>query len=211
LDESVIYTVTITAGGYEETITYEVFLKGTDTSRIIPQGNYLVHHVATDTYLTDNGLQQPVTFTKCDVDNPVANQIWYISTNNKRHSLQSLSDSLSLSANGTTISNVAKSFYFEGALGVDRYALHFGLGASAKYWTVTDEGSVEFFSSSTIPDFPFELIPVGSPDAIRHIHAVHDSPNDNHIYDLQGRRQSFTSQKGVYIVNGKKYGSVFHW
>ncbi len=211
LDESVIYTVTITAGGHEETITYEVFLKDTDTSRIIPQGNYLVHHVATDTYLTDNGLQQPVTFTKCDVDHPVANQIWYISANNKRHSLQSLSDSLSLSANGTTISNVAKSFYFEGALGVDRYAMHYGLGASAKYWTVMDEGSVEIVSSSTIPDFPFELIPVGSPDAIRHIHAVPDSPNDNHIYDLQGRRQSFTSQKGIYIVNGKKYGSVFHW
>ena len=209
LDESVIYTVTITAGGHEETLTYEVFVKGTDTSRIIPQGNYLVHHVATDTYLTDNGLQQPVTFTKCDADNPVANQIWYISTNNKRHSLQSLSDSLSLSVNGTTISNVAKSFYFEGALGVDRYALHSSLGTSAKYWSVTDEGSVDIVSSSSIPDFPFELIPVDSTDAIRIIQNIPDTPNGNQIYDLQGRRLSVISQKGIYIVNGKKYGSVY--
>lgn len=202
VETSGIYTVTVSWNGHSETVTYEIFVKGNDTSRVIPTGNYLLHHVATDTYLTNNGLQQPVTFTKGDAGTPAANQIWLIETTNKRHSLQSLADGLYLGTTGKSISGVLRSFYFEGAEGIDRYAMHSSAGTSARYWTTTGNGQLTIGTTADLTDFPFELTPVSNLDGIRSLHL---SPDHGSVYDLQGRRWSSPVRKGVYIRNGKKF------
>ena len=197
VENSGIYTVTISNGeGNSETISYEIFVKGTDTSRIVPTGNYMMRHVATDTYLTCNALQEFVTFTPGSKDAPTANQTWNISANGKRHMLTSLKDNLYLGTTGRAVSTALAMFYFEGPEGLDRYALHSGIGTSAHYWTVSDEGEINFNSSSKLDDFPYELIPVGMPEGIQDLHTTGDC---KWTYDLQGRRVEKTAKKGIYI------------
>jgi hypothetical protein len=198
---SAILSVNISWEGHSETINYEVFVKGDDTSRIIPSGNYMIRHAATDTYLTCNGLQQPVTFTEGSVDSPQQNQLWYINSSSNRHSLQSLLDSLSLNILGNTSSTVLKPFYFEGAEGIDRYALHSGMGSSARYWSVTENGELSINTQSAVTDFPFELLPV---DEASSISSLASSPVHIITYDLQGRIVKGPLKKGIYIQNGCK-------
>ena len=198
---SAIHTVTISWEGYSETIRYEVFVKGNDTSRVIPSGNYMLRHAATDAYLTCNGLQQPVSFTEGSTENPQQNQIWYINPTSNRHSILSLPDSLSLSLLGSTTSVVLKSFYFEGAEGIERYALHSGTGSSSRYWSVAEDGSVSINTQASITDFPFELIPA---DASSIVSTLSTSSAQGHIYDLQGRIVKNPDKKGIYIQNGRK-------
>ena len=198
---SAILSVNISWEGHSETINYEVFVKGDDTSRIIPSGNYMIRHAATDTYLTCNGLQQPVTFTEGSVDSPQQNQMWYINSSSNRHSLQSLLDSLSLNILGNTSSTVLKPFYFEGAEGIDRYALHSGMGSSARYWSVTENGELSINTQSAVTDFPFELLPV---DEASSISSLASSPVHIITYDLQGRIVKGPLKKGIYIQNGCK-------
>lgn len=198
---SAIHTVTISWEGHSETIRYEVFVKGNDTSRVIPSGNYMLRHAATDTYLTCNGLQQPVSFTEGSTENPQQNQIWYINPTSNRHSILSLPDSLSLSLLGSTTSVVLKSFYFEGAEGIERYAFHSGTGSSSRYWSVAEDGSVSINTQASITDFPFELIPA---DASSIVSTLSTSSAQGHIYDLQGRIVKNPDKKGIYIQNGRK-------
>ncbi len=202
IETSGIYTVKVSWEGHSETFIYEIFVKATDSSRIIPTGNYMLHHVATDTYLTNNGLQQPVTFTEGNASAPTANQTWYIETTNKRHSLQSLSDSLSLGTIGKTVAAVLKSFYFEGAEGIDRYALHSSTGTSARYWTATDNGQLSISTTADLTDFPFELIPVNHLNGIK---SLNTTTSTNNTYDVQGRRWKTSIHKGIYIRNGRKF------
>jgi hypothetical protein len=202
IETSGIYTVKVSWEGHSETFTYEVFVKATDSSRIIPSGNYMLHHVATDTYLTNNGLQQAVTFTEGNASAPTANQIWFIEATNKRHSLQSLADSLSLGTIGKTIAGVLKSFYFEGAEGIDRYAMHANSGSSARYWTATDDGRLSISTTAALTDFPFELIPVNNLNGIKSLHLP---TGTSHLYDLQGRSWKAPIHKGIYIRNGRKF------
>jgi hypothetical protein len=156
----------------------------------------MMRHVATDTYLTCNALQEFVTFTPGSKDAPTANQTWNISANGKRHMLTSLKDNLYLGTTGRAVSTALAMFYFEGPEGLDRYALHSGIGTSAHYWTVSDEGEINFNSSSKLDDFPYELIPVGMPEGIQDLHTTGDC---KWTYDLQGRRVEKTAKKGIYI------------
>lgn len=214
VETSGVYTVTISWAGHAETITYEVFVKDSDTSRLLTEGNYLVRHVATDSYMTCNGLQQYVTFTEGNPEAPKDGQVWYFSSTNQRYSMQALPDSLGLASSGRCISTGLRIFYWEGALGLERYALRTGTGTSSKYWNVADAMLVSA-TSSKVYDFPFELIPYNIPTGIS------DIEDDTHstspiVYDLQGRRMANGGSpygrlnKGVYIFrspqnrNGRK-------
>ena len=101
-----------------------------------------------------------------------------------KQQLKSLADSLSLGTIGKTIAGVLKSFYFEGAEGIDRYAMHANSGSSAHYWTATDDGRLSISTTAALTDFPFELIPVNNLDGIKSLHLP---TGTSHLYDLQGR------------------------
>ena len=207
IETSGFYTVTISWAGHSETINYEVFIKDTDTQRTLPTGNYLVRHAATDTYMTGNGLQQSVTFTKGSKDSPQQNQVWFITSLNNRYSLQSLPDSLGLSTNGKCSSMAVRIFYLEGSLGLERYAMRTGTGSSSKYWNVGEEGTLASIAATTPADFPFELIPVGIRTGMSDATRQNDkgAMTNDKVYDLHGRSLMAMPSKGIYIINGKKH------
>ena len=143
VDSSGIYTVTISWANHTETITYEVFIKDTDTSHALPDGNYLICHAATNTLMTGNGLQQPITFAKGSTEEPSEGQVWFVSGSANRYSLQSLPDSLAFNTTGKTGSAVLRSFYLEKALDLDRYAIRSGSGSNSK-----EQGNATMSTSS---------------------------------------------------------------
>ena len=197
-----IYTVRMQVGDTVETVSYEVFVRDDDPSRIIPTGNYMMRHADTDTYLTCNGAQQRATFTTGTPDSPAENQVWHIEgSDNKRHAIGSAEGGLWLAVTGSTIPTQMKSFYFDGAAGLARYALHTGSASSASYWTATADGSLLMEKSTEIVDFPFELIALGQDDGISN---VSSSTTPDALYDLQGRRITATPRRGLYIAGGKK-------
>ena len=203
VDSSGIYTVTISWANHTETITYEVFIKDTDTSHALPDGNYLIRHAATNTLMTGNGLQQPITFAEGSTEEPSEGQVWFVSSSANRYSLQSLPDSLAFNTTGKTGSAVLRSFYLEKALDLDRYAIRSSSGSNSKYWTATDAGAIQPLSSSSPTDFPFEFIPTPDINGVRL--PMTGGTNASVIYDLQGRRLTSVPKRGVYLINGQKH------
>ncbi|MDO4171080.1 MAG: alginate lyase family protein [Prevotellaceae bacterium] len=200
------YTATYTVGGTEVSVTFNVYVKGTEAP-VIEKGDYAVRDRASGRLLTAHDKDEAVTFEEGDANMPAATQIWTIDTRNgKTHCITNPD-------NGLTITNAAKmstlklfTFYFDKAEGVDFYSIHSGASASnIKYWTVTAAGDVDL-SATTLEAYPFELIPAGgNPDAIRGISETGTSAQDTQVYDITGRRVSpGQTRKGIYIINGRK-------
>ena len=198
VETSGIYTVTISWADHSETITYEVFIRDNDSQHSLPDGNYLVRHAATDTYLTCNGALQKVTFTEGSQESPSDGQVWYISSANNRYSLQALPDSLGLSSTGMCLTSSIRIYYLDGALGIERYAMRTGTGSSSRFWNTDNDGTFSYTTGTSPTDFPFELIPVSDLSTISRVTLGNNGAPA--IYDLQGRRLSAVPRKGIFII-----------
>ena len=201
VESSGIYTVQVGFAGRTETVSFEVFIKDTD-SAILPQGLYMMKHVASNTFMTANGDMQLVTFQPGDTQQPDARQVWSVETTSTRHSFTTLADSTSLNTIGKTASVAIRTFLLDRAKGLDRYALHTGTGTSAKYWTVDADGSFLIQQQAAPTDFPYELILVKGPSGITRQTV---SAADGIYTDLQGRRLAAEPRNGLYIKNGEKH------
>lgn len=200
LAASGIYTVTVTIGDRVESYTYEVLTPSTTAEPIAP-GIYMVRHHATDTYLTCHGKGTTATFTPGDSITPADNQRWIIATKGKGYSLTVLSDSLALSSTGKMTSTAVIPLYLPNAAGVNRYALHSGTGASAKYWDADAEGNVLIEAKNAIDSYPFELLLI---EATTDIAPTTGVPHgESTYYDLMGRKVEHPTQ-GIYIKEGMK-------
>ena len=200
LAASGIYTVTVTIGDRVESYTYEVLTPSTTAEPIAP-GIYMVRHHATDTYLTCHGKGTTATFMPGDSITPADNQRWIIATKGKGYSLTVLSDSLALSSTGKMTSTAVIPLYLPNAVGVNRYALHSGTGASAKYWDADAEGNVLIEGKNAIDSYPFELLLI---EATTDIAPTTGVPHgESTYYDLMGRKVEHPTQ-GIYIKEGMK-------
>lgn len=200
LAASGIYTVTVTIGDRVESYTYEVLTPSTTAEPIAP-GIYMVRHHATDTYLTCHGKGTTATFMPGDSITPADNQRWIIATKGKGYSLTVLSDSLALSSTGKMTSTAVIPLYLPNAAGVNRYALHSGTGASAKYWDADAEGNVLIEGKNAIDSYPFELLLI---EATTDIAPTTGVPHgESTYYDLMGRKVEHPTQ-GIYIKEGMK-------
>lgn len=189
----------------EETIHIDflVYVKAAE-SPVIEPANYVVLHVESGKLLTAQGQGELVTFEDGNVQSPSEEQVWFIDNiSNDRHCLVSLSDSLTLHTTAK-LSNTTPSysFYFDQALGIDRYALHIGTSSLVKYWTVNNDGSLHI-TNTQLTTFPYQLIRVSEDTAIPKIDADTSKRNDGIIYDLSGRRV-IQPTRGIYIINGEK-------
>ena len=200
------YTATFTLSGEEYHFTFNVFVKAAETTLIEPR-NYLLRHVATDTYLTANGKGQPVSFKSREEGD--SSQLWCLERSTAatpKYGFISLSDTDSLRV--TTAAKLAASayfpFYLEQAVGTDRIAIHTGATASTrKYWDIAADGTVQTAAATTPTTFPFQLIPMGNAVGIKSL--KNEITNSKFIYDLSGRKVTDSSQlRGVYIIKGKK-------
>ena len=209
------YTASFTLAGAEHRFTFCVFVTNSNATSI-EQKNYLLRHVATDTYLTANGKRNLVTFEARDESSN--NQLWCI-----EHSTATIpmygfisladTDSLRLSAAAKLAASAYYPFYLDQAVGVNRIAIHVGSTAStSKYWDVTTDGSLQTDAATTLTTFPFQLIAVETYDGIGEVSNEFinsESLNSKFIYDLSGRRISVSSipdglPRGVYVIKGKK-------
>ena len=204
VETSSVHTVEVTIGELTQTMTFEVFVEGEANVKLEP-GYYLIHHIPTDTYLTANGKSEDVTFTAGDPDVFTPAQTWEASLTSARHAFTAVADSTGLSLNGTTIGSSLKVFYLEQAKGLERYSMHTGTSTSKKYWDVDEDGTLIITQQDAADGYPFEFIPVSVPTAIETISNDHIEKGRTEIYDLQGRRLNAIPQRGIYILNGKKY------
>lgn len=207
------YTASFTLSGVECHFTFNVFVNSSN-STLIEQGCYLLHHVATDTYLTANGKGELVTFEPRDEGNN--NQIWYIdhstaSTPKYRFISLADNDSLKMTAAAKLATLSYFPFYLNQAVGTDRIAIYTGATTSTrKYWDVESDGSAETAAATTLADFPFQLIPYTISVGIEEVQEKSQMVNElgsssPYLYDLSGRRVSSSHlHKGIYVVNGKK-------
>ena len=198
VEQSGIYTVHARVGERVETVSFEVFVKDSGNA-VMPEGNYMIRHVASNTYLTANGVQQPVTFAPQRQDD---SQVWSVKASNTRHSFTCLSDSAGLGTTGNASAVAVTLFLLDRAKGLERYALHTGTGNSAKYWTVNDDGSVTIQQQSSPQDFPFEFVAV-VPESVDDVQSA--TVETGGYVDLMGRSMKGAPQRGVYIKDGKKF------
>ena len=205
VETSTVHTVEITVGDITTTMTFEVFIEGETNVKLKP-GYYLIHHVPTDTYLTANGAAQNVTFMPGNPDEFNPAQTWEASLAAAKHAFTAVSDGTGLSLNGTTIGSSLKVFYLDQAKGLERYSMHTGTSSSKKFWDVDNEGSLIITQQDAGEGYPFEFIPVSIPTDIHQMQSYDNSTSAyKGIYDLQGRRLNGIPQRGIYILNGKKF------
>ena len=69
-----------------------------------------------------------------------------------------------------------------------------------------NEGSLIITQQDAGEGYPFEFIPVSIPTDIHQMQSYDNSTSAyKGIYDLQGRRLNGIPQRGIYILNGKKF------
>ncbi|MBR1682144.1 MAG: alginate lyase family protein [Bacteroidaceae bacterium] len=199
------YTATFPLSGEDQTFTFHVFVKATETATVEP-GDYLIQHVGSGRLLTAHGKNQLVTFDEGDTAEPGEGQTWYITTNGTRYALISLPDSLSLSTTVKTITTQSNLFFFDRPIGADRYALHTGSTTSTtRYWAVDADGTV-LTTDKTLTAYPYRLIPV-KPVGIGRV--ASDLPSPTHYYTLDGLRHD-RPRRGVNIIQQTREDGTQH-
>ena len=202
IQESGTYTVSFTYSNVYYEFSFTVLVNSSETPDI-EKGDYLIVDTNSGKMLTAKGNNELVAFEDGDIDNPSADQTWFIDNKDyKRYAIINSVDSLALTTTGKTMTTRLYSFYFNIAQGTDRYAIHTGTSANTiKYWTIGEDGQIDI-TNSTLDAFPFKLIRVNSnTDAIIDINSNEDS--NSLVYDISGRVVR-NPRHGIYIQNGKK-------
>ena len=98
-------------------------------------------------------------------------------------------------------------FLFEGAKGINRYAMRSTIGATTEYWTVDSNGNLSVGDYSTLTDYPFLLIPISETLGIEDIESSSDNYASSPVYDLSGKQVKGNQlpRNGIFIQKGKKF------
>lgn len=149
---SAAYTVVYSGG---QTWTFNIYVKEA-ADRLVEVGNYLIHHRATDTYLTNNG--EAVSFEKA---NGQLNQVWCIDRSAKlaRYNLISMADSMLMKTDGGLFRVKTRPHRIAFAAGTDYCAFY---NAKNQYWYLDEDRRLVLCEKTVLDDFPFEIIPVNA-------------------------------------------------
>lgn len=196
------YTVSYTYAGETTTYLYRVYVsEGKSAYRTYDNGNYLIRHRYTDTYLTSPGEKEamatlvPLT-TGASTEDTDLSQVWYLEQQSGRYSFINLKDSLHLNKEGIMKSRTTRSFRFKGAAGTSYLSIQNTSTSGKICWTVTDDGGIDFAGTESPVDYPFELRPFkGSGQGISHSAST---PKHVEYYTLSGLRTE-SSVPGIYI------------
>lgn len=155
-------TVTVkvkAANGIEEEISFNLLVPS-DTLLYIEPANYVIRHVASCTYLTnDTANALPVFAEAKGADGWDASQVWYIYSKkrvkNTKYDIISLADSARVSAQGKMVSGTYQPFYLLPALGTSQLAIR---TSTTGFWVVDADGTLNTKGEKEASDFPFEII-----------------------------------------------------
>lgn len=166
------YTVTYTApgDGRKFSLTYTIYV-AEKSNRAITVGNYYVHHIESDTYLTNTG-SSTASFRKLNKSD-LQSQQWEISTTSATATtywFKSLQDDMYLNTSCVLTSSMIRSFYFKGAIGLDNNLSIYSRNA---YWRVQPDGSITFEEKGPY-GYPFELIDIDNIDRVESVGVAGD-------------------------------------
>ena len=201
LSGSQTYTARFTLSNEEVEMVFDVYVRPTETTLVTP-GRYLLRHIATETYMTAQGKNEYVIFQPRDEANE--SQTWQVEMNTSgKYAFISLAtaDSLRLYTTAKITANTSFPFYFDQAVGTNRLALSTGSISSRKYWDAEADGVVNTSASTTLTEFPFQLVPIGDGTGIRQIE--NERMTNGGCFDVGGRRV-VNPRQGLYIINGNK-------
>ena len=202
LSKEVFVTYTAPDGEVME-VTFQLFVKEAK-DRLLDVGNYLIRHIATNTYLTNTAGQDAIPSFQPLIGfeaNPSASQVWFVNrASTARYDFVSLSDSLGMNSEGKLIKKTVKPNRISMAAGTNYAAIY---NSSGFYWQINEDGTIDNMTLTSLTDFQFELIPIEfNPDGINEITVERNMATD--IYDIGGRKVDNITTKGLYIVNGRK-------
>lgn len=149
-------------GGRKTWKTFRIFVNDgeADADRVAEEGNYRIHHIPTDTYLTNRGDSAVLEPLSADKDKA---QAWYVRYSMKRYDMVSLADSMALKANGCFLKLKTRPHVITFAKGSDHCIIS---DKDNNYWYVDDNGKLLFAHWNLLYDFPFELVPYNVETAI---------------------------------------------
>ena len=209
---SASYSATFTLRDKEYTFTFDVLVKAAEAS-LIETGDYLIRHIASNTYLTASAMGQLATFLPREQQNP--SQVWLVERNSRTtYNLTSTieGDSIRLNSSAKVAASAYFPFYLEQPVGTDRLAIRTGATASSyKYWNLDDDGTLLTSAATVLEGFPFQLIPYTT-DGVRDLTKEENEATEGRtsVYDLSGRSVSrhavptTTSAPHLLVINGKK-------
>lgn len=197
------YTVNYKYSQEVTTCTFHIYVsEGKSVYRTIEDGNYLIHHRYTDTYLTSpNEKEASATLASLMVGSSVKevdlSQVWYLERQNGRYSFINLKDSLHLNKEGVMKSRTTRSFRFKGAVETNYLSIQNTSTSGNVCWTVTEDGTVNYAGAETPIDYPFELIPYHS--GVQGVDALNATRVATvQYYTLEGKQLS-EPRKGILI------------
>ena len=190
-------------GGRQTWQTFHIYVNDyeTDPDRTVEAGNYRIHHIPTDTYLTNNG--DSVDFSPLSGDG--SRQIWSIDRPlSGKTNFMSLSDSLFMNKTGAMVKVKTRPHRILFAQGTDYCTF---ANTDNQYWYINDDQNLVLGQQTILFEYPFELLPV-TDDELTPIDAISDQDSSQlTYYTLSGMRID-RPQRGVTIVkdsNGKTY------
>ncbi len=193
-------------GGRQTWFTFHIYVNpyDADPDRLAEVGNYRIHHLPTDTYLTNKGDSadfQP--FKENDIT-----QIWNVERlSAAKYNLMSLADSLFMTKNGNMAPIRTRPHRIVFAQGADYCTFS---NSDNQYWEVDDELNLILGQQSLLYEFPFELLAVND-EELTPVNDIHFTNQEQAYYTLSGIRVN-EPQKGVTIVrdsSGKTYKKYF--
>ena len=209
IQESGKYTVEISNGENTAVATFMIYVKET-ADRKIEEGNYLIRHRKTDTYLTNTGdgtanLKAGKVASDGSYDN---SQAWYIASNSlKRSNIVSLVDSTYLNGEGAFVASTYYPFRFQGAVGTMYFAVM--NKSTSEYWNVAADGTLAYGGVKDFGGYDFELIPLVGfvPSGIDGVRGEDQRVVRIEYYSLDGRRIAAPTEgvviRRLYFGNGQ--------
>ena len=165
MQTSATYNLEYESIGGKTLFSFQVYVKDPER-KIIPNGNYYIRHIPSDTYMTNNGNGiSPVFRAKDDLD-PLTQQ-WKVNNSSTLHSFMSLSDSMYVNKDGDYSEREIKGFRFSGAKGSEWLAIQKSATSGNTYWGVEADGNINFAFSKDPVNYEFEFIPVNGESDIQ--------------------------------------------
>ena len=184
-------------GGQKTWRTFFIYVNDleADEERIVEDGDYLIHYIPTDTYLTNT--VGATVLAPLSTDAPLT-QMWKFEYASyvKRYSLMSYADSLYLKKDGGV--NRVKSRIHVIQYAKDSNCCLFS-NTTPTYWFVTSDGSLVFDQMTLLYGFPFELIPASPVNRIETI-SQPSSPRSAPIYITPDGIRHNSPQRGINII-----------
>lgn len=181
--------------GEIQTLTYKVFVQEEDYYKA-ENGVYYILHEPTNTYLTHKGAATAPRFEP--LQSPSPTQQWDLLATSTSYSFRTLADSTFLNKDGEMQDRQIKVFRFNSAVGSDLIAIRNNGKSGNVFWSVNENGSVDYAASATVQDFNFKLIPAD--EILNSIHQVEDKGGvkRTEFYNLNGIRLA-QPQRGINI------------